>query len=76
MAVWETESFTYRLKVLKKPINVLNFWVCASFSYTKNWNWLLWTNLKNLISWYLFSKIPQILCKKFQIVKTALVANR
>ena len=45
-AVWETESFIYRLKIIQATFNILNFWVCVSFPYTENWNWLHWINLE------------------------------
>ena len=33
-------------KVLKEFFNVLNFWMCVSFPYTENWDWLQWINLE------------------------------
>ena len=56
-----------RWKVLKQLFNILNFWVCTSFPYTENWNWLQW---KSLSSWYIFSKIPRMFCNEFQNFKT------
>ena len=34
-------------KVLKQLFHVLNFWMCLSFSFTQNWNWLQWINSEN-----------------------------